>query len=72
MTGYPQYVGPRSRPDDLLKCEIHFLRTVNLEMLLALEAVAADIGDPDSDSWVDKPVKLQVLRAIAHARETAK
>jgi uncharacterized protein (UPF0335 family) len=45
--------------------EIERLERTNATLLAALDAVAADIGDPDSDSWINKPVKLQVLAAIA-------
>jgi 1,2-phenylacetyl-CoA epoxidase catalytic subunit len=50
---------------DLALAEIAQLERTNATLLAALEAVAADIGDPDSDSWINKPVKLQVLAAIA-------
>lgn len=54
-----------------LEAENHHWCAVNTTLLAALEAVAADIGDPDSDSWINKPVKLQVLAAIAAGRGAA-
>lgn len=68
MTGYPIHPDAVLGRVDLLRCEIDHLRTLNATLLAALDAVAADIADIDSDSWIDKPVKLQVLRAIQGAR----
>jgi hypothetical protein len=68
VTGYPVHPDALLDRVDLLKCELDHLRTANADLLAALEAVAEDIGDPDSDSWINKPVKLQVLRAIQGAK----
>lgn len=53
----------------VMAADIVLLEEVNAQLLAALEAVAEDIADPDSDSWINKPVKMQVLRALVHAKE---
>lgn len=45
--------------------QVDKLKAQNARLLAALEAVAADIGDDQSEAWVTPPVKRLVLAAIA-------
>ena len=53
---------------DILSAEIERLETINAELQAALEAVWADLADPDSESWVIPAVGRQVRAAIAQAK----
>jgi hypothetical protein len=68
MTGYPIHPDAVLDRVDLLKCEIDHLRSLNADLLAALEAVAADIADEHSEAWVTPPVKRRALAAIQGAR----
>lgn len=68
MSGYPVHPDAVLGRIDLLKCEIDHLRSLNADLLSALEAVAADIADEHSEAWVTPPVKRRTLAAIQGAR----
>lgn len=68
VTGYPIHPDAVLDRVDLLKCEIDHLRSVNADLLAALEAVAADIGDEHSEAWITPPVRRRAMAAIEGAR----